>query len=372
MQSSYSSMRVSMCVSFISFVSFTTKKHAPTRMFSGAFVAFMALVTILLTQSFAGFAQQRRPASVGIIGDTADVVTTTRGGTALVGGGGNVRGAFQWMIDRSGGGDVVVLRATGDDGYNRDIDSVGKVNSVETLVIDSRELADNDTVAAIIRNAEMLFISGGDQSNYYKYWKNTKTSEAINYLMNVKHVPVGGTSAGCASLSGFFYSGEISGVSDVVLKDPYDTSVTVHNNDFLQVPFLSKVLTDQHYLTRSRAGRHVTFMSRIITDWHTFPKGIAPDERTAVCIDDRGEATVIGVSKAYFILTDARKAPERVVKGHPLEWKQGQQALKVYEIQGSATGNGHFSVKDFDGDKASGGKWYWWWVADGVLKQQAM
>ncbi|PUZ24615.1 Cyanophycinase [Chitinophaga costaii] len=313
---------------------------------------------------------QRRPASVGVLGDTADVQTPTRGGLALIGGGGNVRGAFQWMLQRSGGGDVVVLRATGNDSYNYDIDSVGKVNSVETLVINSRALADNDTVARIIRNAEMLFIAGGDQSNYYRYWKNTKTSAAIDYLMNVKQVPVGGTSAGCASLSGFFYSGDISAVSAKVLNNPFDSSVTLHQNDFLHPPFLSNVLTDQHYVTRKRAGRHVTFLSRIITDWQVFPYGIAPDERTAVCIDEKGQATVIGENKAYFILTDARKAPERCQPGQPLQWEQHQHALKVYEIQASPTGHGHFSVANFRENQARGGQWYWWWVKDGILHTQ--
>ena len=108
-------------------------------------------------------------ASLGIVGDTADVKTTTSGGTALVGGGGSVNAAFKWMIQKSGGGDVVVITASGSAGYNEDIYNMGGVNSVQTLNIISREQADNDTVANIIRNAEMLFIGGGDQSNYMKY-----------------------------------------------------------------------------------------------------------------------------------------------------------------------------------------------------------
>ncbi len=58
-----------------------------------------------------------RPGSIGIIGDTADVTTPVKGGVALIGGGGNVDGAFQWMMDRSGGGDVVVLTASGNGSY---------------------------------------------------------------------------------------------------------------------------------------------------------------------------------------------------------------------------------------------------------------
>ncbi|NML41539.1 cyanophycinase [Chitinophaga sp. G-6-1-13] len=310
-----------------------------------------------------------RPASIGIVGDTADVIKPVTAGVALIGGGGNVDGAFRWMIARSGGGDVVVLTASANAGYNVDIDSLGKVNSVETLNITSRELANNDTVARIIRNAEMLFIAGGDQSRYMNNWRGTKTAEAINYLLTEKGVPVGGTSAGCAVLSGLYYSGEGgSAVSDSVLANPYDTLVKVYNNDFLHAPYLSGTISDQHYVKRGRQGRHVTFMSRIITDYGIFPMGIAPDEKTAVCIDEQGVATVFGVSKAYFIQTDSSKKPELCVKGQPLQWNCNGQALKVYEIPASATGNGRFPLSVNDTTAASGGTWYWWWVENGVLK----
>ena len=128
----------------------------------------------------------RRPASLGIVGDAVDVTTNVDGGVVLMGGGTDVQAAFKWMIERSGGGDVVIIRASGTNAYNPFVYGLGKVNSVETLKIDSRELANNDTVANIIRNAEMLFIAGGDQSNYMKYWKGTKTQDAINYLLNKK------------------------------------------------------------------------------------------------------------------------------------------------------------------------------------------
>ncbi|MDN3579829.1 cyanophycinase [Mucilaginibacter flavus] len=312
-----------------------------------------------------------RPASIGIIGDTVNVNTTVNGGIAMIGGGKDVDAAFKWMINRSGGGDVVIIRASGTDAYNPYINQLGKVNSVETLMINSRELANNDTVANIIRNAEMLFIAGGDQSNYMKYWKGTKTLEAINYLLNVKHAPIGGTSAGCAILSGFYYSGEDGSITaDEALKDPYNKLVKVYNNDFLQAPYLHSVITDQHYLTRKRQGRHVAFLSRITKDWHLFAKGIAADERTAVCMDQNGQATVIGTSKVYFLITDHKKKPEICEPGKSLTWNRNHKAIKVYEIQGTPQGNGHFDIAGFDINKASGGKWLWWWVEDGVLKME--
>lgn len=311
-----------------------------------------------------------RVASIGFTGDTTDVVTPTRGGVALIGGGGDVPGAFKWMIDRSGGGNVVVLRASSNYLYNETINSLGKVHSVETLLIDSREMANRPEVARVIRNAEMLFIVGGDQSNYMNFWRNTKTSEAINYLLKVKKVPVGGTSAGCAVLTGMYYSGEGGSATSAILENPYDSIVKLYNNDFLEPPYLRNVLSDMHFLARHRQGRHVAFLSRIIKDWKVFPRGIAMDEKTAVCIDEKGDATVFGASSAYFLLTDPAKAPERCLPGQALEWNNGGKAIKVYEIQGSAMGNGHFSVSDFAVNKAAGGRWWWWSVTDGELHEQ--
>jgi hypothetical protein len=45
-------------------------------------------------------------------------VTPTGPGLILMGGGTDVDAAFQWWKPRISGGDVVVLRASGADGYN--------------------------------------------------------------------------------------------------------------------------------------------------------------------------------------------------------------------------------------------------------------
>ncbi|MGZ8551554.1 MAG: cyanophycinase, partial [Chitinophagaceae bacterium] len=300
------------------------------------------------------YAQPHNPASIGIMGDPTDIQTKTTGGIVLIGGGGEVPGAFKWMIERSGGGDVVIIRATGDYLYHRTIDSLGKVNSIETLRIGSRELANNEEVANTIRNAEMLFITGGDQSNYMRFWRGTKVEDAINYLMNQKKVPVGGTSAGCAILTGMYYSGENRSATSAILKNPYDSSVTIYNNDFLEPPFLSNVISDQHYVARKRQGRHVTFLARIMNEWNRTPFGIAPDERTAVCINEKGKAIVIGEGNAYFISARKGKEPENLAPGVPLQWYHEGRALKVYELTGTANGNGSFDVRKFNFKKAGG------------------
>ena len=325
-----------------------------------------------------GVPVKRRPASIGIVGDSSNVNKTVMGGMVLMGGGRDVDAAFKWMIDRSGGGDVVVIRASGTDAYNPYINGLGTVNSVETLKIDNKDLADNDTVASIIRNAEMLFIAGGDQANYMSYWKGTKTEQAINYLLKEKKAPVGGTSAGCAILGGFYYSGENGSVTSLeALQNPYINTVTLYNNDFLKSPYLQQIITDQHYLTREREGRSVVFAARILKDWNIAAKVIAVDERTAVCIDQDGKAKVYGdysdarpYSYAYFIIPDLHKLPEQLEANKTLNWNKGAKALAVYEVAASVNGGGSFNVSNFNQAGATGGKWYWWWVDNGILNKK--
>ena len=47
--------------------------------------------------------------SIGILGDPSDVKTSTRSGTLLMGGSTDVNEAIQWMINRSEGGDFVII-----------------------------------------------------------------------------------------------------------------------------------------------------------------------------------------------------------------------------------------------------------------------
>lgn len=319
----------------------------------------------------------RRPSSIGIVGDSSNVVKSVTAGMVLMGGGTDVSAALKWMIDRSGGGDVVVLRATGTDAYNPYIFGLGSVNSVETLLINSKELANDDIVAYIIRNAEMVFIAGGDQSDYMNFWKGTKVEKALNFLLTEKKAPVGGTSAGCAIMSGLYYSGETGGVTSAqTLANPYDANVTLYNNDFLKAPYLQNVIADQHYITREREGRSMVFLGRILKDWNIAAKAIAMDDRTAVCIDATGKAKVYGdfsttrpYSYAYFLATNTSKMPEQFTANTKVSWKNADQAVAVYEILAAVDGGGNFNVANFNFTEASGGKSYWWWIDNGVLNK---
>lgn len=269
-----------------------------------------------------------------VVGSQNDVVTTTTAGTALMGGGTDVDAAFQWMIGKSGGGDFVVIRATGTDAYNPYIYGLGTVNSVETLIIPSRAGAADPFVVAKIRNAEALWIAGGDQSDYINFWKGTPVADAINYVANTKHAPVGGTSAGLAVLGQFIYTGAAGSVtSSQALANPYHQYMTL-DRDFVQIANLGGVITDSHFVTRDRFGRSVAFLARIIRDgWASSARGIGIDEATAILVEPTGAATRVGSGAVYFI--SSAGVPQTCVAGSPLTYTN----LPVYKMSGAATFN---------------------------------
>jgi cyanophycinase len=268
------------------------------------------------------------------VGSQTDVTTTTTAGTVLMGGGTDVDAAFQWMINKSGGGDFVVIRATGTDAYNPYIFALGTVNSVETLIIPSRTAAADPFVIAKIRNAEAVWIAGGDQANYTNFWKDTPVEDAINYVANTKHAPVGGTSAGLAVLGQFVYTGGTgSSTSSDALANPYHRYM-VFDRDFLSIPNMGGIITDSHFVTRDRFGRTVAFLARIIKDgWASSARDIAVDEATAMLVEANGAATRVGSGAAYFISSNG--VPQVCVAGTPLTYT----GLPVYKVSGAATFN---------------------------------
>ncbi|HEX7153760.1 MAG TPA: cyanophycinase [Thermoanaerobaculia bacterium] len=292
-----------------------------------------AIGVLLSLVSLSGFAAKAQY-EYHVVGSSADVTTSTTAGTVLAGGGSDVAAAFQWMINKSGGGDFVVIRATGTNAYNSWINGLGTVNSVETLIIKTRAAASDPFVVAKIQNAEAVFIAGGDQSDYVNFWKGTPVEDAIHYVANVKQAPVGGTSAGLAILGEFLYSGQSSSVtSSQALANPYHSYVTL-DRDFLTIANLGGVITDSHFGARDRMGRLLAFLGRIIKDgWASSVRGIGVDEATAILVEPSGAATRVGTGAAYFVSSNGM--PATCVSGSPLTYT----GLATYKVSGAATFN---------------------------------
>jgi cyanophycinase-like exopeptidase len=207
------------------------------------------------------------------------------------------------MCQRAGGGDFVVIRTTGTDAYNPYIQQLcPQMDSVETIIITSVTGANSAYVSTQIQNAEALWIAGGDQSTYVDLWRGTAVQTGVNFLLNSKHAPVGGTSAGLAVLSQFIYTGALGSVtSSQALANPFHRYVTL-DRDLFQSSLGVNKLYDSHFVTRDRMGRSLVFLARIVNNgWAAQPRAIGIDEQTALLVLPTGAATMVGVGSAYFI-----------------------------------------------------------------------
>lgn len=294
----------------------------------------MILVFALVASAPMGAAQAKSDGYVYYLtGNPADATTTTTPGFLLAGGNTDVDSAMQWLIDQSGGGDFVVIRASGADGYNLYVyeELQRTVDSVETIVMKQERAAYDPFVIDTILKAEALFIAGGNQWDYIRMWKDTPVEDAIHALV-ARGVPVGGTSAGLAVLGEFSFSAERNTIySDEALKNPYHPRLTLEN-DFLHLPYLAGTITDSHFVERDRMGRLVTFLARILQDgWAQQARGIGIDGMTALAVDGSGMATLYGVGAVYFL--HSTTFPEVCQKNTPLTFRD----VEVYRISGAGS-----------------------------------
>jgi cyanophycinase len=283
-------------------------------------IGFITIVAAVLVARLGG--APRAQFDYYLTGNGGDVVRTTVSGLGLMGGGTDVDALFTWMSERAGGGDFVVIRASGADGYNQYVYDLGNFDSVETLVLKNRSASSHPFVIQVIRNAEALFIAGGDQSNYVNQWKGTPVEDAIHELA-ARGVPIAGTSAGTAILSEFIYSAQkFSATSADALANPFNRDITL-DRDFLLLRHMAGIITDQHLIERDRLGRTRTFMARIVADgWAPESKAIAIDRETAVLVEADGRATIVANADhptpfAYFLRGGT---PEVVAPETPLTY----------------------------------------------------
>ena len=255
------------------------------------------------------------------VGNTVDVAPATTPGVVLMGGGTDVDAAFQWMCNLGGQGDFLIIRATGTDAYNPYIrDLCPAANSVATLIIPTVTAANLAAVSTIMAKAEVIWIAGGDQSNYINYWKGTPVQSTLNARI-AAGVPVGGTSAGLNVLTQFIYTAQASqGVtSSQALSDPFNRYMSF-DRDFVSLPVMQGVIGDPHFGTRDRMGRDLAFLCRVATyGWSTAPRGIAVDEMTALLVANGGHASVVGSGNVYFL--QAPGLPQQCVAKKPLTYR---------------------------------------------------
>ncbi|MGH8214885.1 MAG: cyanophycinase [Rhodanobacteraceae bacterium] len=276
----------------------------------------------------------------------------TSPGLLLMGGGREIKTAFQWFAAQAGHGHIVIIRASGDDELQDWIyHDVGGVASVETLIFHSRAPASDPRVLGILRHADGIFIAGGDQANYVRFWKGTPLNDVLNAHIRAGK-PIGGTSAGLAILGQWGYGALDGGsiTSPEALRDPAGPAVTLVDH-FVMLPLLEGTITDTHFMQRDRLGRLLAFVARIAKDHHTAAvTGLGVDQDSALLVEPDGSAKLLSWhpdGHAWVVVpaklrqverTGGRAAldhylQDRVAPGKPLD-------VPGYVVIGIGTGSG--------------------------------
>ena len=273
------------------------------------------------------------------------------GGPALLlmGGGREVSAAFTAnAYPIVNGGDIVVLRVSGTDGYQdflyrrlveelpADRRAALQPNSVETLIVDSAAKADSDYVANAVAKANLIWIAGGDQSAYITHWRGTALAAAVRSAYQ-RGAVVGGISAGMVVMGQWMYDpGAQTAVNSAeAVADPYRASIVLTSGaELFDLPLGLNLLPETHFANRDRMGRLLSFMARLRKDGRSaLTYGVALDENTSLFIDKLGVGSFQRQSVAgrpegngYILKEDPERTTlTQVAAGLPLIYRHVQR-----------------------------------------------
>src|SRR5206468_273388 len=136
------------------------------------------------------------------------------------------------------------------------------------------------------------------------------------------------------------------------LADPFHRDLTL-DRDFLTLPRMGGLITDQHLQERDRMGRTVAFLARLVKDgWTAEARAIAADRETALHVDPSdGSAEVFSTPThptpfVYFLRTPG--PPEVCEPNTPLTFRN----VAVYRIGPG----GRFDIPKWRGAARRGGR----------------
>jgi len=219
---------------------------------------------------------------------------------------------YGWIVQKSDSGKIIIISdadATSwlpnyfmslgaDTAYNKTISSVVTANLQSTY----DELI----------TAKAVFIRGGDQWNYIRLWKQTKTDSAIRFVFSNGGV-ITGTSAGAAVLGHIDFSARYgSAYPDEALQNPFYNRMQFEDNFLMLVP---DVLFDTHFIERGRHGRLIAMLYNRHFSAGRDLLGIGLDDRTALCISPDGIGEVMGSGAVSIFRSDSETILEPINSG---------------------------------------------------------
>jgi len=272
--------------------------------------------------------------------------------------------ATEWLLNHANGGDYLVLRSNGLGGQAKWVcrNYSEHISSASEVSIDSLDDAEHPAVLQLIKKVEIIWIAGGDQKRYEKFWKGTPLAKALNQHIQTK--PIGGTSAGMAILGGAYYAPRDKAIIGSQLLDNafHHRGEDVFIDDLIYHPLLKNILNETH-LDRlikgeDRSSRAFGFLAQLTKSVQN-PMVIALNEGSFLGIDQYGKGQVWG-NGGYILQTTSQ--PETLKEGQPLLWHQQGKAVTAYELNKSQV---HAKL-DFKARRFEGLKQTYWFTTGGA------
>lgn len=222
-----------------------------------------------------------------------------RGHLVLNGGGGKPAVVMAKFVELAGGADGTIVvfptaseEADTGDSYRELLAGFG-AGEVAVAEVRSEQDAAEPELAAMVRGADGIWFSGGDQRRITEALNGTVVGEAVRAAFE-RGAVVGGTSAGTACQSGLMITGD--GDFSVIAAD---------NVELWQgLGLFAGVIVDQHFVARSRHNRLISVVLE-----HPELLGVGVDEATAVWVRPDGTFEVLG--EGWVVVYDASRAAVR-------------------------------------------------------------
>ncbi len=249
-------------------------------------------------------------------------------GLLLMGGGDRNFDVMRWFMKKAGNGHLVVLRASQGNELGKEFyEEVGGVLSVETFVFNNRTPSTDPKILTSLARADGIFIAGGDQARYVRYWKGTPVAEALDAHVRAGK-PLGGTSAGLAILGEYLYGAMDDGSlrSPEALADPLGPANTIEA-DFLHLERLKGVVTDTHFKERDRLGRLFAFLAKAEAMTGTPRRGLiglGVDESAALAVEADGTGRIYATDPGGYAWLVRGGFAETQTAGKPLSLRRAE------------------------------------------------
>jgi cyanophycinase len=236
---------------------------------------------------------------------------------------------YSWVVQKADSGKIIIIGVSSSTTWLPDYFMSLGADTAYNKTIGSIATADLQETFDELITAKAIFIRGGDQWNYIRYWKGTKTDSAINYIFQNGGV-ISGTSAGLAVLGDVDFSARFGTVyPDESLINPFNNYMQFEDNFLKLVP---NVLFDSHFIERARHGRLVAMLyNRYFTTGENLI-GIGIDDRTAFCISSDGIGEAMGSGAVtIFTIDDETELQPLNVDNYTIERMKCDQLTKGWK-----------------------------------------